>query len=248
MRYTVLTCEALARSVYSTAANTPAAITVRLFSQGLHNTPKKLRDILQDAVDTIEPGQADAILLAYGLCGRSTDGLIARHTPIVIPRAHDCITLYLGSRQLYAAEFEAHPGTYWYSVDYMERSDGKTALGAGSIGVMDDVYEEYVEKYGQDNADYLMEVMGEWGSHYDRAAFIDMGHADPGQFEEQARDQASRRGWTYERLTGNQRLIDRLLQGQWTDDEFITVQPGHVLRQSGTEGIFTTEKVMETDD
>ena len=35
--------------------------------------------------------------------------LIARHTPIVMPRAHDCITLYLGSRERYQAQFERHP-------------------------------------------------------------------------------------------------------------------------------------------
>jgi len=149
------TCEALARQAYAIAANSPHTITVKLFEQGLHNTPKLLREALQEAVDAIPPDECDAILLLYGICGTSTLGLTARHTPLVIPRAHDCITLYLGSRERYRAEFDAHPGTYWYSLDYMERNRDRNnaGLGAANLGAMDEVYAEYVEKYGQDNAD-----------------------------------------------------------------------------------------------
>ena len=31
----------------------------------------------------------------------------------------------------------------------------------------------WVKKYGKKNADYLMEVMGAWRQHYDRAAYIE---------------------------------------------------------------------------
>ena len=108
--YLALTCEALARSIYATAASSPNTITVRLFRQGLHNTPKNLRSTLQAEIDLVEPGQYDAILLAYGICGTSTVGLAASHTQLVIPRAHDCITLYLGSHGRYEHEFNRHPG------------------------------------------------------------------------------------------------------------------------------------------
>lgn len=246
--YIALTCEALARSIYRIAADVPATISIRLFAQGLHNTPRKLRDILQDSIDAIQPDECDAILLVYGLCGRSTDGLTARHTPIVIPRAHDCITLYLGSRERYAEEFDAHPGTYWYSVDYMERNDGQTALGAANIGLLDDVYDEYVAKYGQDNADYLMEVMGEWGKHYDRAAFIDMGSPDNGRYEQMARDVADRRGWRYDRVQGNRRLMELMLAGDWPKDEFLVVPPGHRIRQSADPEILTAVESPDSDD
>ena len=61
----------------------------------------------------------------------------------------------------------------------MERNvDGASVgLGAATIGAMEEVYAEYVEKYGQDNADYLMEVMGEWAALRPRR-IIDMGGAD----------------------------------------------------------------------
>jgi hypothetical protein len=253
-RLIALTCEALARSIYAVAAGAPNTVSVRLYRQGLHNTPKLLRTTLQEQIDTIQPGECDAVLLAYGICGTSTLGLTARHSPLVMPRTHDCIAIYLGSHGRYQQEFDAHPGTYWYSLDYMERLEpGSTvALGASNIDVMDDVYEEYVEKYGQDNADYLMEVMGEWGKHYERAVYIDMDSGDGAQFEQMARDQAERRGWLFERKQGNLRLMRMLVSGDWPEDEFLVIPPGYTIRQSGREGLIQAvlegTDAQETDD
>lgn len=243
--YIALTCSALARSIYAAAADATNSISVRLFDQGLHNVPGDLRAKLQAGVDAIAPDECDAILLAYGICGRSTIGLVARHTPLVIPRAHDCITLYLGSRDKYQTEFDSEPGTYWYSVDYMERSKSNAGLGASLIGTMDDVYDQYVEKYGQDNADYLMEVMGEWGKHYKRAVFIDTGLGDGAKFEAAAQEQAQKRGWTYERRAGNRRLIEMLVNGDWREDEFLVVPPGHAIQQTSDDGLLRVVPVTE---
>jgi len=235
--YIALTCEALARSIYAIAAEAPHTVSVRLYRQGLHNTPKKLRETLQEQIDAIQPGECDAILLAYGMCGTSTLGLVTRHTPLVMPRTHDCIALYLGSHQRYLEEFTAHPGTYWYSLDYMERNEpgSNAGLGATQVGVMDEIYEEYVAKYGQDNADYLMEVLGEWGQHYERAVYIEMGSGDGAAFEQLARDQAARRGWTFERMMGDRRMLRMLLYGDWAENEFLVVPPGYAIQQSGDE-------------
>jgi hypothetical protein len=226
--YIALTCSALARSVYAAAAVAVPVISVRLFDQGLHNAPRNLRARLQLAIDSVEPDECDAILLAYGICGNSTLGLAARHAPLVIPRAHDCIILYLGSRQLYQQEFEAHPGTFWYSQDYLERnpSSSAVALGAASIEVGEAIYQQYVEKYGRENADYLMEVMGEWGRHYSRAVYIDTGLGDGSTYEQRAREQAEQRGWRFESRSGDRRILNLLLGGGWSDDEFLVVPPG----------------------
>jgi hypothetical protein len=236
-RYVALTCSALARSIYALASTAPSIVTVRLFDQGLHNQPGTLRDKLQAAVDEIQPDEADAVLLAYGICGTSTVGLQARQIPLVIPRAHDCITLYLGSRDHYQQEFDTHPGTYWYSADYLERSKSGAGLGASAPGMIDTIYEDYVARYGKDNADYLMEVMGEWTKHYTRAVFIDTGQGDLLHYEAIARDEAQRRGWLYERKEGNRRLLQMLVHGQWNDRDFLVVPPGFTIRQSGSDDL-----------
>ncbi|MBZ0298285.1 MAG: DUF1638 domain-containing protein [Anaerolineae bacterium] len=235
--YTALTCEALARSVYDLAASSPQTITVSLFKQGLHNHPRNLRMTLQSQIDCLEP--CDAILLAYGICGTATIGLTARHTPLVIPRVHDCIALYLGSHECYQKEFDAHPGTFWYSTDYMERQDRDSSVALGAVGITDVEanYDQYVLKFGQEIADQIITEMRTWSQHYTRAAFIDTRLGNPEPFEKVAQDKAAREGWIYTRIESNRRLLKLLLDGDWSEDEFLMVLPGHRIEQSYRAGL-----------
>ncbi len=230
MYFRLITCEVLAREVYLCAAHSRNIIDIELVEKGLHQKPEILRAELQRRIEETRDGVYDAILLGYGLCSNSVVGLVAPDTPLVVPRAHDCITLYLGSRDKYNAQFTAHPGTFYYTVDYIERgSDGSSewaALGTGVDTDMEAVYEEYVEKYGKDNADYLMEVMGAWSQNYSRAAFIDMEVARFLGYDRKAQEQAERRGWVYERLEGSMALIKALTEGKWPEKDFLIVNPG----------------------
>jgi hypothetical protein len=231
MKLKCLACDVLARPLYLSAAHSPHIVDIELVPRGLHNTPTILRGRLQERIDAAAGQGYDAVVMAYGLCGQATAGLIAREKPVVVPRAHDCITLFLGGRERYDAQFEQQPGTYWYALDYMERDDGaggSMGLGAGASTEGQAVYEQYVEKYGQDNADYLMQVMGQWQAHYKRAAFVDMGVGDGSQVERMARDDAARRGWVYEKVAGDMVLVRRLLFGDWVDD-FLVLEPGQSL-------------------
>lgn len=239
--FKALTCEVLARLVYHAAAYSPHIVDVELLRKGLHNTPADLHAALQERIDAAE--DFDAVLLAYGLCGQSLEGLRARSVPLVVPRAHDCITLYLGSRSRYAQEFTDNPGTYWYTLDYLERSrndSGLVVLGSSDLSVdMQSTYDEYVEKYGQDNADYLMEVMDAWHAHYNRAAFIDMEIGDQSVAEKEARRVAEERSWQFDRLQGDDNLVRRLIYGDW-DHDFLIVPPGEMIVQQLTESIMTS--------
>jgi hypothetical protein len=247
-------------------------VDVHLNRRGLHDDPPNLRTILQREIDAAD-GQGvlgvadgtsaaadgavgavgavgapyDAILLAYGLCGAATAGLRAGSIPLVVPRAHDCITLFLGSRDRYSAEFTGHPGTYWYVQDFVERSDEGGAfagMGAVSDASARATFEEYVAKYGEDNAAYLMEALGGWRSHYDRAAYVDMAVADPraaGVVEGFVRDDATRRGWAFEKLAGELILVRRLVDGDWGAEDFLVLQPGERLAMSYDEAVIRAE-------
>lgn len=244
-RFLAITCDVLARSVYLCAARSPHVVDVHLNRRGLHDDPPNLRSVLQARID--ETGAPyDAVLLAYGLCGGATAGLRAGRVPLIVPRAHDCITLFLGSRERYMAEFTGNPGTYWYVQDYLERSDEGSAfagVGAVSDAAARTTYEEYVERFGEDNAAYLMEAMGAWRSHYDRAAYVDMGVAARSSAEvteERARTDAERRGWDFERLAGELILIRKLIDGEW-DDDMLVLEPGQRLAMSYDEQVIRAE-------
>ena len=241
LRLRVIGCEVLARPIYLCAARSPHVVDVTFQRRGLHDTPATLRQMLQAAIDEAADADLsyDAVVLGYGLCGGAIAGLRATGIPLVVPRAHDCITLFLGDRTRYDAEFTSHPGTYWYATDYLERSGhspngattGLLGLGSSSPDELQAVYADYIARFGKDNADYLMECMGAWREHYDRAVFIDMGIASTPDAEQRARTEAEQRGWLFELMTGDLLLIRNLLDGNWTDD-VIVLQPGQRLAMS----------------
>jgi hypothetical protein len=241
MRLYAVACDVLARPVYLCAARSPHVVDIRLFERGLHDVPKDLRSRLQEAIDAA-PATADAVVLGYGLCGGATAGIVARDKPVVLPRAHDCITLFLGARERYAQETTDGPATYWYVADQLERNDGyRASVGGLAIGSDTDAEieatrAEYVARYGEDNADYLMEVLGGWRVHYGRAAFVSMGVADEAQSEAAAHDEAERRGWAFERIEGSLVLLRRLIDGDWGED-MLVLQPGEQLAMSYDDGV-----------
>ncbi|MBM3127297.1 MAG: DUF1638 domain-containing protein [Chloroflexi bacterium] len=246
MRIKCIGCEALARLMYWCAAQSPHTIDVELLRYGLHNTPADLRAQLQARIDATDAAY-DAIVLVYGLCGQASAGLRARQTRIVIPRAHDCITLFLGSRARYQDEFTTHPGTYWYAQDYLERRDrtgSSLAIGAGSAAESEKKYAEYVAKYGKENADYLMQVMGEWQKHYNRAAFVDFEIGNASSAQKQAEENAAQRGWTFERVAGDLVLIRRLLNGDWEND-FLIVAPGQQIEMACDDDVMRCARIAE---
>jgi hypothetical protein len=98
-------------------------------------------------------------------------------------------------------------------------------LTMGVLTSMDQDYDYMVAKYGEDNAQYLMEVLGQWHSHYSRAAYVETGLGKSGQFREQAASDAKQYGWRFEQLRGDPELVRKLLAAEW-DDDFLVLQPG----------------------
>ena len=95
---------------------------------GLHDLGASMLPHLQARIDAADAGGYDAILLGYALCGRGTEGLRAGKTALILPRAHDCIGLLMGSRQWYLAYFETHTGVYFRSPGWIDYQDLNQAL------------------------------------------------------------------------------------------------------------------------
>jgi hypothetical protein len=234
MKIKCIGCEALARLLYYCAAESEHIVDIKLLKIGLHDTPEQLRSQLQQEINSTPEGDHDTIALAYGLCGQATVGLRAKDIPIVVPRAHDCITLFLGGRKRYQEEMHNCPGTYWYASDYIERNESHSttlSLGSELDTNVRDLYQHYIEKYGAENADFLMETTGAWQNHYQRAVYIDMGIGDGKAVKTEAENEANTRGWRFENVKGDLTLIQRLLSGDWQED-FLIVKPGNQISMS----------------
>jgi len=237
--FNVIACEALARAVYYYAAQSPHRVNLTLQKIGLHDRPNNLREHLQKLIDQTPTMEYDAILLTYGLCGRAIDGLHSRDLPLVIPRAHDCITLYLGSREKYLEQQNNHPGTYWYSQDYLERSGRfgeNMALGSALPSDLNNTFDEYVRKYGEDNAKYLMETMNSWQQHYSRAVLFESEFGVDDLIRKKANEEAHNNGWLLESIPANFHLVKKLLFGEW-DADFLLVPPEHKVQMTVNEGV-----------
>ena len=247
MRLKLVSCEVFVREFCHFAAMSRHLIDMVFQPFGLHDTPNLLREEAQKAIDAADPEKYEYVLIGYGLCSRGTAGLVAREIPLVIPRAHDCITLFLGSRQRYQQEFTDNPGTYYYSSGWVERKDGVTQQGHVRMLKEEERerrYKDYVERYGEDNARYLIEMETEWLSHYRRAAFINVHDVgDVETYREFARRMAQTHGWEYADVKGDAGLIRRFLDGSWDDADFLIVRPGQRIQDIHDPSIIRAEDI-----
>lgn len=197
---------------------------------------------MQEEIDAASGGKYDYILLGYGLCSRGTADLVARDTPIVIPRAHDCITLLLGSQDRYQKEFMGHPGTYYFSSGWIEYKDGELRDGqlvSTKDRLNDQRYKEYVEKFGEENAQYLIEQESQWLANYNRAALINLPLGNPQYYRDFTKRVAESHDWSYEEIDGDTRLFDKLFNGDWNEEEFLLVKPGQRTVETVNAGIIS---------
>ncbi len=234
MRLKLLSCEVFHREMCAVAARSPNTVDMKFLPKGLHDRGGAvMRHVLQECIDEAEPEPAEAVVLGYGLCNNSLAGLRAAGKPLVVPRAHDCLAILMGGREQFSRYFEKNPGTYFLSSGWLERgrtaSQPASAGGSATRGAFGMSWEQLVEQYGEENAAYLVEQERESTAHYDRVAFFRMGVDPDDRFEEEARGVAEEKGWLFTLLPGNLRLLQALVDGDWPDEDFLTVPPEHEI-------------------
>jgi hypothetical protein len=110
MRLRIVACEIFFRELSHLAARSPRKVDVEFLPKGLHDQGGGvMRERLQAAIDATDPARHDAVALGYGLCNNGLVGLEARTMPLVLVRAHDCVTAFLGDRARYARYFDERP-------------------------------------------------------------------------------------------------------------------------------------------
>ncbi|MEN6333706.1 MAG: DUF1638 domain-containing protein [Phycisphaerales bacterium] len=229
-RFQLIACKVLQREAYFCAARTKNVVDVVLMPQGLHNEPDKLRSEVQKALERthdIQNRPYDATLLGYGLCSNGVVGL-SSEIPIVVPRAHDCITVLLGSKERYQEYFDSHRGVYWYSPGWIEsgKQPGKERY--------EKLLEEYTRRYGPDNAQYLLEVEQTWMKEYEWATYVDWGLSESADYKAFTKECADFLHWNTEELAGDSGLMQRFVDGLWSEEEFLVVPPGQRIAEDVT--------------
>lgn len=234
-------CDAVARS--------PHRVDVEFLPQGLHDLPSAdMRSRVQEAVDRTDATAYDAVLLGYGLCNNGLHHIRSPGIPLVLPRAHDCITLFFGSKEKYLEYFHQFPGTYFKTSGWIERGNKPGDLSQFSIERMigmDQTYEELVGAYGEDNAEYLFDTLCRIHKNYSQFTYIDMGVEPDDRFEQDTRREAEERGWTFRKEQGDMRLIRNLVGGNWGEEDFLVVPPGHRVVARYDEAILASEPVPD---
>lgn len=198
------------------------SVTTRFLDYGLHSTPRLLKQAVQEFIDQIE--SPSLIVLGYGLCGNGlADVRSGKHT-LVIPKADDCIAIFMGSRQRYMAQFNENPGTYYLTKGWFE---------VGSDPLTE--YEKLVPKYGAETANWLMEQQYQ---NYRRLLFVAHRQEDLEAYRPRALEVAAyceRFGMLYEEYLGSEEFLDQIAdalhaQENWSEN-FIVIPPGGMLRQ-----------------
>ncbi len=213
MNYLVIACNIMKDELLRFESN---GISFVFLEQSLHRTPQKMSPIIQTEVDKAEKEDWEYIILSYGLCSNGIVGVKAKRQPIIIPKVHDCISLFLGSHERYMEEQTKEPGTYYLTKGWIE--EGKSPLGA---------YQEYSERYGKETAEW---VIREELKNYTRIALVEGGVELTEAHREHARENATFLNLRYEEIRGSLEFFEKMLQGAW-DKAFLIIKPGEEVTQ-----------------
>ena len=202
----------------------PAEIECETLDFGLHRTPEKLKIGLQEAID--KSAGFDTIVLAYGLCGQAVLGLRSDTATLVVPRADDCIAIFMGSRAAYLKEQRENPGSLFLSKGWIE---GR--IDDSSTPPKMPQYDLMVQRYGEERAKRMQEVYaGKYRlKHYKRMAFINTSaETNLEEYKQTARKRAERLNLRYEEITGSTAFMEKIASGLW-DNEFVVVPAGRPI-------------------
>ncbi|MBN1420659.1 MAG: DUF1638 domain-containing protein [Planctomycetes bacterium] len=236
-RLRLIACEVLARELCAAAASAPRIVDAEFLTQGLHDLASgAMAARLQSSIDRADADLYDGICLGFALCNNGIVGVRARSIPVVVPRAHDCITLLLGSRARYDELFRQEPGTFFRSAGWWERDRvnletvPRDDLAAPGLDLEGGWTGPAGRDLSEEEVAFLRDCFGSWRRNYRRAVFIDTGVGDAAAYRAATRREAEENGWTYAEAPGDLSLLHDLLAGPpWDPDRFLILQPGQEI-------------------
>lgn len=240
MRFKLICCEVFLREACAAIAYSSNTIDPEFTPKGFHEKPEGMRDIIQEKIDEADKmGVYDAVLLGFGLCGNATAGLKARSIPLVIPRAHDCCTIFLGSREKFLENFGDNFSAMWSSAGYMERGDSYLReTDTGKLLGIDKGYDELVEQYGEENAEYIWKSLHP-DNYHDELIYITTPETRGLSYLKKMISIADEEGKELKVIDGDMCLLKGLVDGEWNEEEYLIVPPGKEIKP-----VYDQEKIV----
>src|ERR1035437_5505993 len=238
-RVALLACAVFEREIALHASGAGHIAEVRFFEMGLHDRPDQLRATLQENLDAVDARtDIEAVVLAYGLCGRGTAGVRPLNHKLVIPRAPDCIAVFMGSKEAYAQHQQRCPTCYYYTPGW---NRGRRVPGPEKLEALKS---ELAKKFDPDDVEFLVESEREQLALHDTATYLDLGTDDAEAEAAYARKCADWLGWKFEHRRGDPALLKDLLWGNWDNERFQIIEPGMQLGHAPDETIMRAEPVQ----
>ncbi|WP_224957791.1 DUF1638 domain-containing protein [Geomonas subterranea] len=210
----IIACEVMREELLAVPAAHPVEFV--FVSMGLHRWPDKLREELRALL--AETTGVERVVLAFGLCGGAVAGLAAPGVPLLVPRAHDCIPLLLGSRYTHESLMAEEKGTFFLSGGWLE----------GERTIFSE-YRRVRDKYGEAKA---KRVMAEMFDAYRRLLFIRTSHPREDEHVATGQELALLLGLEYRELSGRRAWLARIVNGPWDGDSFLEFEPGSVVSEA----------------
>ena len=223
----LLICDVFEKELALVTAGASHILEQRVFEIALHDRPEIMRGILQQAVTELDQrDDIEAIVLVYGLCGCGVTGLHAARHSLVIPRAHDCRAVFLGSKEEFARRQDACPGCYYYTPGWnlARRVPGPDRLAF--------LKESLSQRFEPEDVEFLIESEQAMWASYDTAAFIDLGTAEAAREAAYTQACAQELGWKFEHIHGDMALLRDLVWGPWDAERYQIIPPGQQLGHS----------------
>ncbi|MBT5812960.1 MAG: DUF1638 domain-containing protein [Opitutales bacterium] len=223
-KYALLACDVFKEELAVFGGDVPPWHRIEYLDMGLHDRPNNMRIEIQAAINRLDEDlEIDVILLAYGLCGNGLLGAQAIRCPLILPRAHDCISILLGGIAPHNAILKENPGTYFYSPGWVR---GKRVPGPDREAHIRKIYgtrypndEEMVED--------LVEADFDSFAHNSCAAYVDV--TQNAEAEKYCKDCAQHLSWQFRRLPGDASMLQNLIKGNWDSNRYLTVPSGHSI-------------------
>lgn len=189
-----------------------SGVEARYLDQNLHRTPDRMAELIQEEIDAVAEG-ASEIVLGYGLCSNGIVGVKAPPQGLIIPRVHDCVALFLGSREAYNRAFSRRAGSYYLTPGWVQSN-------RDPLGLLEHDYEPRV---GREDAEWALR---EELKHYTHIVYINTSVGDRDSLRKRAVENAEYLEKQYEEVAGTGDYFKKLLFGPYNDEDFVKIPPG----------------------